>query len=185
MSTDTEIEALRREVRFLRDRQDILDCVNKQSRGHDRHDVELMTSVLHSDGIDEHGSVSNVGAAYGPWSNKQHSMVFADHLHNITTHTCEIDGDVAHAESYVIGTMVARDDKTLAFMGGRYLDRLERRDGVWKIALRRCTIEWAFTADASFLRSGAFQGFLKGTWDTDDLSYARPLLPDTGPAVRW
>ncbi|MBL7493253.1 MULTISPECIES: nuclear transport factor 2 family protein, partial [unclassified Frankia] len=135
MSTDTEIEALRREVRFLRDRQDILDCVNKQSRGHDRHDVELMTSVLHSDGIDEHGSVSNVGAAYGPWSNKQHSMVFADHLHNITTHTCEIDGDVAHAESYVIGTMVARDDKTLAFMGGRYLDRLERRDGVWKIAL--------------------------------------------------
>ena len=88
----------------------------------------------------------NPGPAYGEWANKTHAAAFLDHLHNITTHTCEIDGDVAHCESYVIGTMRGRDDKTIVLMGGRYLDRLERRDGVWRIAVRRCTVEWALTA---------------------------------------
>ncbi|UGQ10981.1 nuclear transport factor 2 family protein [Yinghuangia sp. ASG 101] len=181
----SEIDELRAEIRYVKDRLDILDCVNNQSRGHDRHDVELMTSVYHPDGVDEHGPDVLLGPEYGTWANRQHASVFGDHLHNLTTHTCEIDGDVAHAESYVFGSMVGRDGKTLVFLGGRYLDRLERRDGVWKIALRRCTMEWAFTADASFMRSSAFKGFLKGSWNTDDLSYARPLVPDSEPAVRW
>jgi len=185
MSHPDELEQLRRDVRYLKDRTEILDCVAKQARGHDRHDVELMTSVYHDDGVDEHGPTVNSGPAYGQWANKTHAAAFLDHLHNITTHTCEIDGDVAHCESYVIGTMRARDDKTIALMGGRYLDRLERRDGAWRIALRRCTIEWAFTASAAMMHSGAFKGFLKGTWDKSDLSYTRPLHLDTEPAERW
>jgi hypothetical protein len=185
MSSDDELEQLRRDVRYLEDRLAILDCVNNQSRGHDRHDVELMTSVLHDDGLDEHGATVKRGAEYAEWANEVHSVVFADHLHNITTHTCEIDGDVAHCESYVVGAMVGRDGTTMTLIGGRYLDRLERRDDVWRIALRRCTIEWAMGGDASLLRSGAFQGFLKGTWDGSDLSYARPLEIDSGPAERW
>jgi hypothetical protein len=169
----------------VKDRIEILDCVANQARGHDRHDAELMTSVLHDDGVDEHGPVVNPGPEYGEWANKTHAAAFLDHLHNITTHTCEIDGDVAHCESYVIGTFRGRDDKTIALMGGRYLDRLERRDGVWKIAVRRCTIEWALTGDASLLNSGAFKGFIKGTWDKSDLSYTRPLQLDSEPVVRW
>jgi hypothetical protein len=185
MDDGEEIEQLRREVRYLRDRLDILDCVNNQSRGHDRHDVELMTAVYLDDGIDEHGPTVKAGPEYGEWANAAHAQVFEDHLHNITTHTCEVDGDVAHCESYVVGAMRARDGKTVSLLGGRYLDRLERRDGAWGIALRRCTIEWAFTADGSMLQSGALAGFLKGTWDRTDLSYARPLEPDTEPAPRW
>ena len=45
------LEQLRRDVQYVKDRLDILDCVNRQSRGHDRHDVELMTSVYHADGV--------------------------------------------------------------------------------------------------------------------------------------
>ena len=52
---EDELEALRRDVRYLMDRSEILDCVANQSRGHDRHDVELMTSVFAEDGLDEHG----------------------------------------------------------------------------------------------------------------------------------
>ena len=69
-------------------------------------------------------------------------------------------------------------------MGGRYLDRLERRYGVWRIALRRCTIEWALMGDGSLLDSGAFKGFIKATWDKNDPSYARPLQLDTA-ADKW
>jgi hypothetical protein len=185
MATQHELEQLRRDVQYVKDRIAILDCVAKQARGHDRHDAELMTSVYHEDGVDEHGPVVNPGPAYAEWANKTHAAAFEDHLHNITTHTCEIDGDVAHCESYVIGTMRARGDKTIALMGGRYLDRLERRDGAWRIAVRRCTIEWAFTADGSMMRSGAFKGFLKGTWDESDPSYTRPLQLDSEPVKRW
>jgi len=185
MSHSDELEQLRSDVRYLKDRIEILDCVAKQARGHDRHDAELMTRAYHDDGVDEHGPAVNRGPAYGEWANQIHAAAFLDHLHNITTHTCEIDGDVAHCESYVIGTMRARDDETIALMGGRYLDRLERRDGVWKIALRRCTIEFAFPADASMMHSGAFKGFIKGTWDKSDLSYTRPLELDSEPVERW
>lgn len=182
--TDDELEQLRADVRFVKDRIEILDCVMNQSRGHDRHDVELMTSVYHDDGIDEHGPNVLAGPEYGEWANRSHEQVFVDHLHNITTHTCEIDGDVAHAESYVIGTMRIADGRTTSLMGGRYLDRLERRDGTWRIALRRCTIEWSLNGDGSMTGSGAFAGFIKGVWSTDDPSYARPLEMDT-PVERW
>jgi hypothetical protein len=184
VSDDNDLVQLRNDVRYLKDRLAILDCVNRQARGHDRHDVELMTSVYAPEGIDEHGPVSLGAADYGNYANTAHTRAFSDHLHNLTTHTCEIQGDTAHVESYVIGTMVIRDGSTLSLMGGRYLDRLERREGEWRIALRRCTIEWACTVDGSLVSSGAFAGFIKGSWDQSDPSYARPLTEAT-PAARW
>ena len=67
MSTDDELAQLRRDVQYVKDRLDILDCVNNQARGHDRHDVELMTGVYHDDGVDEHGPNVNPGPAYGEY----------------------------------------------------------------------------------------------------------------------
>jgi hypothetical protein len=174
MNAEDELEQLRRDVQYVKDRLDVLDCVNNQSRGHDRHDVELMASVYHADGVDEHGAVVNAGPEYGEWANGAHAAAFSQHLHHITTHTCEIDGDVAHSESYVIGALVSKDGGSTTLAGGRYLDRLERRDGEWRIALRRCTIEWAVPG-TSILESGAFAGFVKASWDRSDPSYARPL----------
>jgi hypothetical protein len=68
---------------------------------------------------------------------------------------------------------------------GRYLDRLERRDGQWKIALRRCRVEWTLQGDGSVLSPGNFAGFVKGSWDTDDPSYLRPMTLDDQPIQRW
>jgi hypothetical protein len=115
------------------------------------------------------------------------------HTHNITTHLCEIDedGDTAHCESYVLVGLLSHDGRTAQLMSGRYLDRLERRDGTWRIAVRRCTVDLALSADASVLRTPFFreQGFVKGTRDHDDLSYRRPLTaeddPGQTPVTRW
>lgn len=185
MSNDDELKQLRERLQYLEDRTAILDCVMNQARGHDRHDAELMGSVYFEDGIDEHGPTVKTGPEYGAWANGVHEMVFEDHLHNVTTHTCEINGDEAHAESYVMGAMRAKGGKIVSLMGGRYLDRLERRDGEWKIALRRCTIEWMMNGDSSVLASGAVKGFIKGTWDRTDPSYTRPLQLDSEPVSRW
>ena len=185
MADSDELQELKKRLQYLEDRTAILDCVMHQARGHDRHDADLMGSVYWEDGVDEHGPVIKTGPEYGEWANGVHTMVFEDHLHNITTHTCEIDGDVAHAESYVMGAMRAKGGKIVSLMGGRYVDRLERRDGVWKIALRRCTIEWMMNGDSSALASGAVKGFIKGKWDRTDASYIRPLKLDSEPVDRW
>jgi len=99
MSTQDAFEQLRRDVQYVKDRIAILDCIAKQARGHDRHDTELMSSVYQDDGIGEHGSAVNRGPEYGAWANDVHTAAFADHLHNITTHTCEIDGATSIASS--------------------------------------------------------------------------------------
>lgn len=182
-----ELDALRRQVQYLTDRAAIIDCVANHARGCDRHDAELITSTYHADGVDEHGAKINPGPEYGEWANLVHAATSQQHLHNVTTHTCEIDGDVAHAESYVLVTLLSPDGKTTTLINGRYLDRLERREGTWKIALRRSTVELMATADASALHTAAFQrqGYLKGTRDRHDLSYERPLQLDTPTPSSW
>ena len=59
--------------------------------------------------------------------------------HHLTNQTIHLDGDVAASESYYSGFMLERHDdgeqRTIQ-MVGRYLDRLERRDGEWRISER-------------------------------------------------
>ncbi|WP_316574318.1 nuclear transport factor 2 family protein [Nocardia canadensis] len=176
--TTPDLEALQRDLRYLLDRTAILDCVANHARGCDRHDADLITGAYHPDAIDEHGKATNTGADYAQWANATHAATARVHTHNITTHTCEIDGDTAHAESYSIVVLLGNDARTAQFVSGRYVDRLERRDGQWRIALRRSTVEIMFTADASILGSPFFasQGYPAGARDTSDLSYQRPLL---------
>lgn len=186
MDIEAQLDDLRREVQHLRDRAEILDCITRHARGCDRHDVELLTSTYHDDGVDEHGATLNAGPDYARWANGVHAATSQAHLHNITTHTCDIDGDVAHAESYVVVAMLSPDASTATLLNGRYLDRLERRNGTWRIAVRRSTLELMLTADASMLQSPFFkdQGYIRGTRDHDDPSYARPLSTETA-AARW
>jgi hypothetical protein len=181
------LDTLEKNVRYLMDRTEILDCISRHARGCDRHDVDLISSTYYEDGVDEHGHAVNSGPDYAEWANKAHAETSLVHTHNITTHTCDIDGDTAHAESYVIVVLIGADGKSAQFITGRYIDRLERRQGLWAIAVRRSTVEGMFIADARVLQSGFFteKGYLVGTRDKSDLSYERPLSVNTPPPARW
>jgi hypothetical protein len=183
----TELDSLRRDVGYLMDRLAIADCIAGHARGCDRHDVDLISAAYHPDGVDEHGWVTNVGVEYGDWANRTHAATSQVHTHNITTHTCEIDGDTAHAESYVFVVLLSLDGSTAQVISGRYVDRLERRDARWAIAVRRSTVEVMFMADASVLQSSFFKdaGYPVGTRDRHDLSYQRQLTLDTPAPQRW
>lgn len=178
---DDDLAGLRRDVQHLKDRAAILDCIAAHARGCDRHDVEVLAGTYLEDGIDVHGTTTNVGAEYATWANGVHAATSSNHLHNVTTHLCDIEGDEAHAESYVMVTLLSPDEATATVMCGRYIDRLERRDGRWRIAVRRATVELAFTADARLLASRYFvaQGYERGTRGRDDASYERPLSAGT------
>src|SRR4051812_16167681 len=68
MDIDAQLEDLRHEVRLLKDRGEILDCIARHARGCDRHDVELLTSTYHEDSVDEHGATVNAGTDYALWA---------------------------------------------------------------------------------------------------------------------
>ncbi len=186
MSGSVDLEQLQRDVKYLKDRQAILDCIARHARGHDRHDVDLLTNAYHEDGVDEHGYAINAGPKYAEWANAIHSAGSALHTHNLTTHLCEIDGDVAHCETYVMVALLNNDEKGARIISGRYIDRLERREGLWKIALRRSTVDVLISGDASILKAPIFiqQGYTRALRDQRDVSYQRPLNLDVTPE-RW
>lgn len=184
MSVEDRLAELEQKIQTLTDRQQILDCVARNSRGCDRHDSELLSSSYHTDGIDEHGTAHTMnGQQYHKWANQVHAAGALQNMHHLTTHSCDIDGDVAHAESYVIGLFLNPDGETARLLAGRYVDRLERRNGEWRIALRRCTVEVIMKADASIIKSEYVRdmGFLKGLRDKQDVSYQRPLSLNITP----
>lgn len=181
------LEQLQRDVQYLMDRTAILDCIARHARGCDRHDEELLSSAYHDDGVDEHGGTKNAGPEYAAFINASHAATSQAHTHNITTHSCEIDGDVAHAESYVLVALLSTDGDNATLMSGRYVDRLEKRDGTWRIAARRSLVDLVLHGSAALLQLPAFrsQGYPKGTRDRSDSSYQRPLDLDVSPPATW
>lgn len=186
MNNEQLLAQLQRDVQYLKDRQAILDCVNNHARGCDRFDEELLSSTYHEDGVDEHGFAINPGAQYAGWANKVHAAGSLLHTHNITTHTCDINGNEAHAESYVMVALLNNDGASARIISGRYIDHLHKRDGQWKISLRRSTVDLLLSGDASILNAPVFkqQGYTKGLRSQDDVSYQRPLSLDVTPE-RW
>ncbi|WP_285018186.1 nuclear transport factor 2 family protein [Novosphingobium sp. fls2-241-R2A-195] len=173
-------------VTYLKDRQDILDCIIRECRARDRQDVEQIASCWWEDGVDEHGAVVTFAPDYPERANAGHRWGFQATSHNITNHICDIDGDTANCESYVVGGLFWKDSQKTSIAFGRYLDRLEKRGGEWRIMVRRCTIEMTADADPSWVFSDAVKGFLKHQWSREDPSYERPITwKPKEQGVRW
>jgi hypothetical protein len=154
-------------------RQEILDCIHRYSRALDRHDDELLRSVFHQDALDNHGRWVGSRDDFVQWANHECHDKLDAHMHHITTHRCEIDGSVAHTESYVLFVHRYKGGKTVHVAGGRYIDRLEKRDDEWRIAVRRLVLDYRYVADGSVF--GDSDGYPKGAQDLSDISYERPL----------
>jgi hypothetical protein len=182
---EDRLARLEREMQHMRDRQDIYDCLARTSRGNDRFDKALITGAYHTGGQHELGRKIISGSDYGDHANHAHAAISEVSLHNVTMHSCEIDGDVAHTESYVIGLFADKGADMSRMLAGRYIDRLERRDGKWGIVLRRATVEVAMEGKAILPNGHGVigSGYLKGGRDRSDPSYQRPLTTEGGE--RW
>ena len=164
-------------VRAAKDRQEILDCLHRYTRGVDRHDKALMLSAYHPDALDQHGVAEGRAEAFCDWAIGWHGEFQTRHHHVIGNHTVELDGDVAHGETYYFFWGENRQGPpSLCF--GRYIDRFEKREGRWAIAHRVCLNEKiGCFVDADlpedWARAAASTG--PATRDRSDLSYVRPL----------
>jgi hypothetical protein len=171
-----------RSIDYLLDRQEILDCIQRCARGMDRHDAELIASAYHPDAIDDHGLYRGSAAGFIDHVNGSaatvgvHEQLFVAHQHLVMNHVVEIDGDQAHSETQYLFFGEKRSEPVIQIAGGRYVDRFERRNGVWAIAGRRVVMEWTTELPgATDMSSAGYERFTKGAWDRTDISYQRPL----------
>ena len=163
---------------LLIDRQDILDCLTRFSRGMDRFDRDLFLSAFHADATIAAGSFVGAPDALYDWARGLHEAGQQATHHNLLNHSCDLDGDTAHTETYYLFVGRNRDDSNW-IAGGRYIDRLERRGGVWRIALRTNAIEWSGLVPTMPLPFGEVTDLqANGTpaRDVSDPSYRRPLV---------
>lgn len=181
-------------IQQLIDRQAIHDCLMTYSRAVDRLDRDLLLSVYHPDATDDHGGFVGTREEFADWVIDMHTRTHLSHQHCQFNSTCDLQGDVAHTETYYMFVGMNRSGTPLAMSGGRYIDRLEKRDGRWAIAARVCVRDWAplpeihetldqskltvvplSEATIALLRSGA-----QPARDRTDPSYQRPLMARRG-----
>ena len=162
----------------LLDREAIRDALTRFSRGMDRFDRETYLSAFHDDAEMAAGPFVGSARDCWDWAVPMHEEGQLLTHHGLLNVTIDLDGDTAHTETYYM--FVARNrDESVVLAGGRYVDRFEKRDGEWKIALRTNIIEWATMPPAipppfSDVADIALNGV--SSRSTEDPSYVRPLV---------
>ena len=114
-------------------RHRIMNALADHSRGVDRADANLLGSAYHPDATVDYGFFA------GPAADLIAILAGAQKgapptLHRTANIEIRISGDHAVSESYVIAYAEEAEVQRMVF--GRYLDRHECRDGVWKITHR-------------------------------------------------
>ena len=182
-------------LRELLDKQEISDVIMTYARAIDRLDESMLRSVFHPDSQHAHGFIGPSSDPALP-SKPGAPMDFVAYAFDVLrTHTrthhqlgnifIEVEGDNAYAETYFTAyhRMRAKGDPEAAenafdtemdfLVGGRYLDRFQCRDGVWKISHRTGLTDW------TRLESPSTQGYfdipaeLRSHRGNEDLVYRR------------
>jgi hypothetical protein len=125
-------------------KQDIHDLIMAQARATDRRDAALLASLWHE------GAMVDVGGFFtGPAAEYcgfvlQATAELKRMYHSVANEWSRVEGDQAVAESYVIAFTTAAETSSDVdeLTGGRYLDRFECRDGVWKFTHRSYVMDW-------------------------------------------
>ena len=143
-------------VQAVVDKSEITDVIVNFARGLDRGDETLLRSVLYPEAMIDLGPgiFQGTGNDYVTWILGVLANVKSSH-HLIGNLRVSLEGDSATSEAYFqlhfrLDKATGRED---VFMGGRFLDRLDRRPtgaaGGWKILHRKQVLDWVRTEVAS------------------------------------
>lgn len=136
------LEEMQEKLTYLMDRQEILDVVNRYCRGVDRLDEDMVKSAYHADAVDDHSMFVGSADEFWTWVRKMHSENHSATQHMIGNHLAWIDGDVAHCETYLSYSGMNKTGAPFSAIGGRYIDRMEKRAGKWGIVAREYIVDW-------------------------------------------
>lgn len=149
--------------------------VHTYCRAVDRGDFAALRDLYHHDAVDAHGEVST-GSVERLLNTLQASRAYIRSMqHNVTTVNFVVDDNRAEGEIYTIATHTfgSGDRDVDVIVGGRYLDKYEKRDDIWKIVERTIVTDWAHVNDPSSVDVShpITRGTLKGSLSADDPSH--------------
>jgi hypothetical protein len=149
--------------------------VHAYCRAVDRGDAAKLQSLYHHDAVDAHGGFS-AGTADEFLQQLAAARPYIRTMqHNITTVNFAIDGHTAEGEicTIAVHTLAGKGRDIDLVVGGRYLDKYEKRVGTWKISERTIVTDWARVTDPSSMDMNhpITKDTLKGTLDENDPSY--------------
>lgn len=146
----------------IRDRMMIQDVIYRQCRAVDRRDTEAIRATYHPDAVDSHGSFVGGPEEYMRFSEERNRAIpFSQH--QVSNILIEFAGpDLALVETYLwsvqqyppasaasFAQFAGKEAAAQVAQRGcdslgchRYVDRFERRDGKWRIALRTVVFDW-------------------------------------------
>ena len=155
-------------------RQRFYDLIVTYARAADRGDEALMASVFHPDAEIVTGIIDGKAADYSRGMVRAIRENYSTMFHSLSNTYFEIDGDRAFGEAYVFAMALSKGVEPLETLaGGRYLDRFEKREGIWKIAHRTYVADWRITRPASPAKSALDQsGPQRGGFAPNDPSLA-------------
>lgn len=174
--------ALLERIERLETRQLIQDVYARYMRGFDRNDAELLRSAFWPDAQINYVTQQNTVDQFVTRHLDDHTHELESYGHLLTNLTIDVDHDEAHVESYVTAFWRQKEGGEPYAAGatiasGRYLDRLERRSGEWRILVREFVEHFrARTEQMPSSRRGGGDAD-ETQWTRRDVSYRRPLLP--------
>jgi hypothetical protein len=134
------------DLQSLLDREAIRDVLMRYARGIDRCDRSLLEGVYWPDAIDDHGNFRGSAAEFIDWCLPLLRERMDQTSHMLGNILIQLDGDSAAVESYFEAYHRFRPEAGQpydAVLGGRYIDRMEKRGGEWRIADRIAVYDWA------------------------------------------
>lgn len=155
------------------DRLAIQDVLHLHSRGLDRLDAQVIKSAYWPEADVDYGSFKGNAHQFAELVVGALGQHYELTRHCLTNTLVAFEGDTARSESCVTaGHLLVGAHEEMLFYG-RYLDRLQKRGGQWKILHRQVVMDWSKRIPVEDERtSAAFAELAKGTNGADDPLYA-------------
>lgn len=170
--TDIEWDKLK----ALLDKQAVLELVHSYCNAADRKDYDKLRALYHEDATDDHGGFFKGLASdfIDALPDIQAPMEILHH--NVTTVNLKLEGNRGEGEIYVLAFHQVKTEggHMDLLIGGRYFDRYEKRNDVWKFSHRSVVADWVNVHNPSIvdLKNPLIDGSLLGRANGDDPSYA-------------
>lgn len=132
-------------------------------RAMDRCDADLLKTIWQDGATVKYGVFDGDAREFSDFITAQNLKNSKRLYHTISNDWIEVRGNEAVGEVYVIAVSSADQDgqEKDHFVGGRYIDRYERRNGTWKIAHRSFVLDWHFSQDSTAQWDEGMYGMLK------------------------
>ena len=151
----------------------IRDVQIRYCRAVDRMDFDLLRTCFHADAAADYGFF-NGGVDEFVAMAREGLKAYAGTTHFTGNQLVKVRGDSAWAEHYTVATHRCPADESGPLRDlvttVRYVDRMERRDGEWRIAKRVLILDWWRADPVSEI--GAAPPVGRGKRDYSDASYS-------------